>query len=76
MLKKERYNLTLNPKVVSIIDKLANYDYVSRSEYINSILVAHIITERYNFDKNSDKGFCNIFGVSNEQLDDMLSEVS
>ena len=41
MLRKERYNLTLNPRVVCMIDKLAEREDLSRSEYVNDLLITH-----------------------------------
>lgn len=41
MLKKERYNLMLNPRVVGMIDKLAEREDLSRSEYVNKLFIEH-----------------------------------
>lgn len=76
MLKKERYNLTLNPKVVAIIDKMASQSRFSRSEYINRILLDYIEEMDEYFEKNSKSGFSGIFGVSNIELNELYSEVS
>ena len=76
MIKKERYNLTLNPKLVAITDKLASQSGLSRSDYINRLLLQNIEDMDEYFEANSKSGFCGIFGVSDEELSDLYNEVS
>ncbi len=76
MLKKERYNLTLNPKVVAIIDKMAMQSRLSRSDYINRLLINYIEEMDEYFEKNSKSGFSGVFGVPQSELNEVYSEVS
>lgn len=43
MLIKQRYNVMLNPNIVSIIDLQANKYCVSRSELISDILYSYVV---------------------------------
>ena len=63
MLKKERFNVMFNPRVIAAIDAYANFIDSSRSEILNEIAYNYVMEN-------------NLFSfVSEEQIDGQLEVV-
>lgn len=54
MLKKERYNIMLSPRIITAIDNYAKRIDSSRSELVNDILLKFVSENELFFNSNED----------------------